>query len=271
MDVPTREERTRTPGMQFGIGALIGFVIVMVAFLGITRAPYVVERIPSLAAVVASVLVELTNNDRTSSGLGTLAVSPVLTAVAEAKAADMAEKGYFAHVSPEGLTPWHWFKQEGYQFAYAGENLAIDFSESPDVVRAWMQSPTHRANILGTRFTEIGIAVRQGMYQGRPTTFVVQVFGTPAPAALAAARIPPAVPPATRSPDDIVDPDPADADPVREVIGSTDPAIPVIATTLPTSTPVSAELVLGQSVGSITASIEIPWWFKALQRLGVVQ
>ncbi len=91
----------------------------------------------------------------------------------------MSTKGYFAHTSPEGITPWYWFTQAGYHFVFAGENLAIDFTESQDVENAWLNSPAHRANILDSRFTEIGIAVKDGIYQGQPTTYVVQMFGKP--------------------------------------------------------------------------------------------
>jgi hypothetical protein len=92
----------------------------------------------------------------------------------------MAQKGYFAHTSPEGRSPWYWFKQGGYVFNFAGENLAVDFSDSADVERAWMNSPTHRSNILNNKFTEIGVATAVGTLDGRQTTFVVQEFGTPA-------------------------------------------------------------------------------------------
>ena len=132
-----------------------------------------------LAAVVSAVLVDLTNFDRAAGGLGGLALNPVLQTAAEMKAADMAGKSYFAHTSPAGVTPWHWFKEAGYAFSYAGENLAVYFTDSADVERAWMNSPGHRANILSPHFTEIGIATAEGYYQGKPTTFVVQMFGTP--------------------------------------------------------------------------------------------
>ena len=133
-----------------------------------------------IAAVVASALVDLTNGDRSANGFPRLALNPVLQRVAELKAADMAAKSYFAHNSPDGITPWHWFGEAGYDFAYAGENLATYFSDSADVARAWMNSPGHRANILNEHFTEIGIATAEGTYNGVPTVFVVQMFGTPA-------------------------------------------------------------------------------------------
>lgn len=132
------------------------------------------------AAVVTAVLVDLANTDRSGNHVSELIMSPALTAVAQAKANDMAEKGYFAHTSPEGKDPWYWFKQNGYLFTYAGENLAVDFSDSADVEKAWMNSPAHRANLLNGHFTEIGIATAVGTYEGHQTTFVVQEFGTPA-------------------------------------------------------------------------------------------
>lgn len=142
------------------------------------------------AAVVAAVLVDLANGDRAQQQIGGLTVNPVLTAAAQAKADDMAAKGYFAHVSPDGKDSWYWFKQAGYAFSYAGENLAVDFSDSGDVNTAWMNSPSHRENILNGHFTEIGIATAAGSYEGHPTIFVVQMFGAPAQTAAVAAATP---------------------------------------------------------------------------------
>jgi hypothetical protein len=93
------------------------------------------------------------------------------------KAKDMASKGYFAHISPEGITPWQWFSDSGYSFVYAGENLAINFTESVDVESAWIASPSHHANLISEKFDETGIATYDAIYLGRPTTFVVQLFG----------------------------------------------------------------------------------------------
>lgn len=132
-----------------------------------------------IAAVISGTLVDITNEKRVAYGKGTLVMNPVLVGAAQAKANDMAEKSYFAHTSPEGITPWHWFEKAGYTFSYAGENLAINFSDSIGVGEAWMNSPGHRANILNDRFTEIGIATSRGVYKGQPTIFVVQLFGKP--------------------------------------------------------------------------------------------
>ncbi len=128
------------------------------------------------AAVLPAALTALANGDRALEGLGALEEDPALDAVAQAKADDMAAKGYFAHVSPDGKTPWSWLQAAGYEYSYAGENLAVDFTDSIDVEKAWMNSPMHRANIMKKQYTRVGIAVAQGMYEGKPVTFVAQFF-----------------------------------------------------------------------------------------------
>jgi hypothetical protein len=152
--------------------AIIGFVLAVGHRI-------VVRETNMLAAIYSSALIDMANADRKVANLSELRTSPLLEKAAALKADDMASKGYFAHYSPDGLSPWYWMRQAGYAYVYAGENLAIDFYDSADVNRAWMNSPTHRANLLNGRYTEIGIATRQGTYQGRPTTFVVQMFGSP--------------------------------------------------------------------------------------------
>ena len=132
------------------------------------------------AAVLPSVLDDLTNQNRKSDHLAVLTVNPLLNKVAQLKAEDMAAKGYFAHTSPDGKAPWYWFKQVGYNYSYAGENLAVDFTDSQDVAVAWMNSPEHRANILKDQYTEVGTGVATGTYQGNLTVFVAQEFGKPA-------------------------------------------------------------------------------------------
>jgi len=130
-------------------------------------------------SVINSVVVDMTNQERSSLGLGELKVDEALRKAAQAKADDMASKGYFAHQSPDGKNPWYWIDQTGYTYKAAGENLAVNFDYSKDIVNAWMNSPTHRANIVKAKYQEIGIGIAEGFYQGRPTVFVVQMFGTP--------------------------------------------------------------------------------------------
>ena len=133
-----------------------------------------------LSAIFPSALVGFANEARFLDGALALKTNPILEEAARMKAEDMVKKNYFAHVSPEGIPPWYWLGQAKYNFSAAGENLAIDFSDSKDVSTAWLQSPGHRANILNKKFTEIGIATAKGIFNGHETVFVVQFFGKPA-------------------------------------------------------------------------------------------
>jgi hypothetical protein len=133
------------------------------------------------AEVLPAVLAGLTNEERQTQNLPVLAVNSLLTEAAQMKANDMATNGYFAHTSPGGKTPWYWLQQVGYNYQYAGENLAINFSDSKDVTNAWMASPTHKANIVKENYTEIGTGVATGMYQGHETIFVAQEYANPLP------------------------------------------------------------------------------------------
>lgn len=139
------------------------------------------------ASVLPSVVEALTNDQRTAQGDHPLTVNALLTEAAQLKANDMAAKGYFAHVAPDGTEPWHWFNTVGYDYEYAGENLAIDFDDSQQLVSAWMNSPAHRENILKPEYTEIGVGMATGTYQGKETLFVVQFFAKPVSAASASA------------------------------------------------------------------------------------
>jgi hypothetical protein len=87
-------------------------------------------------------------------------------------------------IVPDGVSPWHWFSEAGYTFAHAGENLAVHFTDSREVVEAWMKSPTHRANIVNGNYQEIGVGTARGRFEGYDTVFVVQLFGTPAATAM---------------------------------------------------------------------------------------
>ncbi|OGI88445.1 hypothetical protein A2914_02350 [Candidatus Nomurabacteria bacterium RIFCSPLOWO2_01_FULL_41_21] len=156
---------------------LLFIIILELGFL--VQVFIVFDKTKFLAAVLPGVLTALTNEERQDLSLPPLTENELLTKAAVLKAEDMAEKGYFAHTSPDGKSPWYWLAEVGYSYKSAGENLAVNFFESSDVSRAWMNSPTHRANIVKENYTEIGIGIASGVYQGRHTVFVAQFFGTP--------------------------------------------------------------------------------------------
>lgn len=132
----------------------------------------------AFAAVSASTLVSLTNSARAQEGLGDLSVNSKLVVAANAKAQDMFSNQYFAHTSPQGKTPWDFIQSAGYDYVYAGENLAIGYSDSNELQNAWMNSASHRENILNPNFREIGIVALSGEYQGAQTIIVVEEFGS---------------------------------------------------------------------------------------------
>ncbi len=178
--VPHKENHYR-PYMLRAWGIVATFVLMVAFFFGSQVYTLFVRTSDFIASVLPSVLVDLANNDREAFALNTLTVNPLLEEAARMKANDMATKSYFSHQSPDGKSPWYWMSKSGYRFVYAGENLAIHFDDSLAVNAAWMASPGHRANILHNKFTEIGIATAQGIFEGRPTTYVVQMFGRPIP------------------------------------------------------------------------------------------
>jgi hypothetical protein len=121
----------------------------------------------------------MTNQTRVKEGLNTLKVNPELSAAAAAKANDMIKNGYFAHFSPTNVSPWFWIKQNGYNYKYAGENLAMNFSETDQVINGWLNSPSHKANLLNSNYKDIGVAVLSGQVNGQSRVVVVQMFGSP--------------------------------------------------------------------------------------------
>lgn len=163
---------------KFGALALL-LLFIFSLFLLSQGGHFLLKRLDMLAIIYPALLADLANFNRQQEKVPTLIWNEDLAKAAKLKAEDMLVKGYFAHQSPTGVTPWFWLKKVGYDFAYAGENLAVDFTESVDVQKAWLDSPKHRENIMNSNFREVGIATIDGVFEGKPTTFVVEFFGTP--------------------------------------------------------------------------------------------
>lgn len=131
------------------------------------------------ADITKTSLVGFVNQSREQAGLAPLFENEKLNQAAHLKAENMAENQYFSHTSPTGISPWHWFSVAGYNYKYAGENLAIGFYESEEVYNAWLASPSHKSNLLNANYTEIGTAVLHGFDENN-AVIVVQLFGAPA-------------------------------------------------------------------------------------------
>lgn len=132
----------------------------------------------SASSISRDGVVGLVNQERIERGLNSLAVNNQLQTAAQWKAEDMIEKDYWEHFH-NGKSPWAWMNEAGYDYLDAGENLAIDFSELELAHRAWMNSPTHKENIINPKYKEIGIGIAAGDFEGHETIVVVQMFGNP--------------------------------------------------------------------------------------------
>lgn len=188
--------------------AALGIAVLVLQALYLGQTQIIFKQTDFLAAVLPGALVSLTNEDRLKNGVGELEEDEALSRIAQQKAEDMATRGYFAHKTPEGHEPWWWLEQAGYRYKHAGENLAVNFSDSEEVEQAWMDSPTHRANIVKPVYTKIGIGVARGEYEGEKAIFVVQLFATPPPPAVSTVK-PVVEPPETVRPQVRVDESPS--------------------------------------------------------------
>jgi len=125
-------------------------------------------------------VVKFVNIERTTRGLIPYTVNIKLNNSAKIKVEDMIKNNYFEHISPSGKSVSDLVKLTGYQYATVGENLAKgNFATSKELVQAWMDSPGHRANILNTKFTEIGVSIEFTTENGGNILYAVQHFGLP--------------------------------------------------------------------------------------------
>jgi uncharacterized protein YkwD len=126
-------------------------------------------------------LLQATNIQRTNNGKENLSLNDLLSQAAQAKAEDMAKRDYWSHKTPEGQDPWIFVDQTGYKYYKAGENLAYGFGDSSTTVSGWMNSPTHRDNLLDSAFTEVGFGFSNASnYQRKgEETIVVALYGRP--------------------------------------------------------------------------------------------
>ena len=143
----------------------------------------------------SSALLGATNANRIANGQSELTINPELTSAAQAKAEDMVKRDYWAHIAPNGKTPWAFINESGYKYRSAGENLAFGFNSSEQTVAGWMNSPSHRDNMLKANYSEVGFGIAYSPnYQNKgPETIVVAEYGEP----LSASDIPIASAPAT--------------------------------------------------------------------------
>ncbi|MBB4889573.1 uncharacterized protein YkwD [Streptomyces netropsis] len=153
-----------------GIGHAVGGRPDEVYWTAVWARPFTEDGLARLASEV----VTLTNAERTAAGLRPLAVDPRLTAAAQGHSTDMVGRDFYSHTTPEGREPWDRAAAAGCPHRGIGENIACGQRSPVDVLRGWMDSPGHRANILTPHFTHIGIGYATGSRAG---TYWTQLFG----------------------------------------------------------------------------------------------
>ncbi len=117
------------------------------------------------------------NQIRKENKLTQLQNSPELQKAAKQKTLDMISNKYFSHTSPNNKKWSKFIKDEGYDYIYAGENLAKDYENSKEIIAAWIQSPSHKANILNPEYVDTGIAVSFNRTNLSSGILVAQEFG----------------------------------------------------------------------------------------------
>jgi uncharacterized protein YkwD len=158
---------------------LVYLVIALLIKTAATGALFLIYPSPAeMTAVIASKMIELTNSSRLAAGVPPLNVNATLTKSAILKGQDMLKRGYFSHDTPDGRKPWQWISKTEYDYIYAGENLAMDFTSAEAIQAAFLKSPSHRKNILNPKYKDIGVAVVSGLMNGRQTDLLVVFFGT---------------------------------------------------------------------------------------------
>lgn len=189
-------------------------ILFLVASLVVSnmRVPIISNSVLAYATEMsASSLLAGTNEQRSANGKASLSMNSKLSSAAQAKANDMAERDYWSHNTPDGQEPWVFINQAGYKYYKAGENLAYGFTTSGQTISGWMNSASHKANMLDNEFTEVGFGFTNAPnYQGQGNqTIIVAMYGrpqtlgasspAPAPAASAPAAVQPSAPATKKS------------------------------------------------------------------------
>lgn len=162
--------------VSLAVATLIG-VNVAIAADGYAGSPIYIKDSNNISSITHQDIVDLTNQDRLNTDVSPLQEDFSLDVAAMAKAQDMLANNYFDHYSPAGTAPWDFMLAAGYDYHFAGENLAMDFSTSDGVNTAWLNSPKHAKNIYNPNYTNIGVAIINGKINNKETTLVVQMFG----------------------------------------------------------------------------------------------
>jgi len=103
-------------------------------------------------------MLSLINVERNAAGIPSITSNDGLARAAKAKACDMKEKAYFDHKDPSGEMGWHFIDEQRVDWQHAGENLAKGTTDPEVVMKSLMNSPTHKANIMDKKWSQVGYA-----------------------------------------------------------------------------------------------------------------
>lgn len=212
-----------------------------------------------------SALLAATNQQRAGNNVGALNLNSQLSSAAQAKANDMVARDYWAHNTPDGNPPWVFIDQAGYSYKKAGENLAYGFATSDDTVAGWMNSPSHRENMLDGSFADVGFGfANSANFTGTgEETIIVAEYGQPLTSAAPAAATspPPAAQPQTKAVEKTVETAPA-PEPANSPVAAAEPVAENKTTEQPVTTETtSAVEPVPKSVSRLAALTggSLPW------------
>lgn len=162
---------------RYGLVAVIFTVIgLQIGYYSTTNASVLGDK----TDITINGLFEQTNQVRLQANIPSLSQNIKLNQAAYLKAQDMFSDQYWSHNAPDGTLPWKWMGDMGYDYNEAGENLSMNYLTTSNVMKAWMNSPEHKENILKANYQDVGFAVVSGILNNRPTTIVVALYAVPA-------------------------------------------------------------------------------------------
>jgi hypothetical protein len=155
----------------------LGIYAIISLFVFILNSPFCQIKLNHfLADLTQQAIIDQINPIRTDQGFLGLKANSKLAKAAQMKAEDMIARGYFSHVGPNGEEPWSWFEKAGYDYASAGENLAVNYFNPNVLIEAWLNSPAHAKNILNSYFTDVGIGIAKGNIPDKGDSTIVVMF-----------------------------------------------------------------------------------------------
>ncbi|CAN5647835.1 hypothetical protein BH23PAT2_BH23PAT2_00320 [soil metagenome] len=156
-------------------------LIAMAFFISIVRSPVATNVLAFATEISSQKLLESTNASRLERGAEPLELNNQLRFAAQAKAEHMAKNNYWSHATPDGQQPWVFIDETQYSYVKAGENLAYGFLTSEQTINGWMNSQSHRENMLDKSFLHVGFGFANATgYQGSDTeTIVVAMYAQP--------------------------------------------------------------------------------------------